>query len=183
MARLPYVDPASASPEVQDILARLPVSLNVFRMMANAETAFRPLIQLGTAILGRLDLNPALREMLILLVGRRSPAPYEWTQHVPIARAVGVSDEQIAALERGALDAACFDAAQHAALAAAAELIERPRVSDERFAALSAHFPPRQIVELLVTVGYYMLVARLLESTGVELDPPAGTAVVDAAKR
>ena len=64
MARLPYVDPASASPEVQDILARLPVSLNVFRMMANAETAFRPLIQLGTAILGRLDLNPALREML-----------------------------------------------------------------------------------------------------------------------
>lgn len=166
------------------MLARLPVSLNVFRMMANADTAFRPLIQLGTAILGRLELDPALREMLILLVGRRSPAPYEWTQHVPIARATGVTDAQIEALERGEIDdAACFDASQQAALAAAAELLERPRVSDERFTALAAHFPPRQIVEMLVTVGYYMLVARLLESTDVDLDPPAGTVVVDAANQ
>lgn len=183
MARIPYVDPATASPEVQETLARLPVSLNVFRMMAHADTAFRPLIQLGTAILGRLELAPDLREMLILLVGRRSPAPYEWTQHVPIARATGVSDAQIAALERGELDAACFDAGQRAALAAAAELIGQPRLSDARFAPLAAHFPPRQIVELIVTVGYYMLVARLLESTDVDLDPPAGTIVVDAANR
>jgi alkylhydroperoxidase family enzyme len=183
MARLPYVDPAAASPEVLETLTRLPVSLNVFRMMAHAESAFRPLILLGTAILGRLDLDPRLRELLILLVGRRSPAPYEWTQHVPIAKAVGVSDDQIAALERGALDAACFDARERAALAAAAELLERPRVSDAGFAALAAHFPPRQIVELLVTVGYYMLVARLLESTAVDLDPPMGTAVADAARR
>jgi alkylhydroperoxidase family enzyme len=183
MARLPYVDPAAASPEVRDTLAQLPVSLNVFRMMAHAETAFRPLIQLGTAILGRQDLDPRLRELLILLVGWRSPAPYEWTQHVPIAKAVGVSDEQIAALERGALDAACFDARQRAALVAAAELLERPRVSDAAFATLAAHFPPREIVELVVTVGYYMLVARLLESTAVDLDPPMGLAVVDAARR
>jgi len=183
MARLPYVEPATAPPEVQETLARLPVSLNVFRMMAHADTAFRPLIQLGTAILGRLDLEPRLRELLILLVGRRSPAPYEWVQHVPIARAVGATDEQIAALERGELDAACFDDRERAALAAAAELLERPRVSDDGFAALAAHFPPRQIVELLVTVGYYMLVARLLESTGVDLDPPMGAAVADAARR
>jgi alkylhydroperoxidase family enzyme len=183
MARLPYVDPAAASPEVRETLERLPVSLNVFRMMAHAETAFRPLIQLGTAILGRQALDPRLRELLILLVGRRSPAPYEWTQHVPIAKAVGIPDEQIAALERGELDAACFDQREQATLAAGAELLERPRLSDAGFAALAAHFPPREIVELVVTVGYYMMVARILESTAVDLDPPMGTAVADAARR
>ncbi len=182
MARLPYVDPASAAPEVRDILARLPVQLNVFRMMAHAETCFRPLLQLGTTILGRQALAPALRELVILLVGKRSPAPYEWTQHVPIARAMGASEAQIEALERGALDAGCFDERERAALRAAAELLERPRLSDAAFAALERHFPPREIVELLLTVGYYMMIARLLESTAVDLDPPAGTAITDAVR-
>jgi len=36
------------------------------------------------------------------------------------------------------------------------------------------------VVELVVTVGYYMLIGRLLETTAVDLDPPAGTQVVDA---
>ncbi len=179
MARLPYVDPASAAPEVRETLARLPASLNVFRMMAHADTCFRPLIQLGTAILGRQALSPTIRELVILLVGRRSPAPYEWTQHVRIARAAGATEGQIAAVERGALDAECFDQPARAALRAAAELLERPRLSDAAFAELERHFPAREIVELLITVGYYMMLARLLESTAVDLDQPVGTAIVD----
>jgi len=180
MARLPYVDPATAPEKVRETLERLPAKLNVFRMMAQAETCFRPLLQLGTAILARQALSPRLRELTILLVGRRSPAPYEWIQHVPIAKATGASDEQIAAVERGALDAACFDDRERAVLAAAAELLERPRLGDASFAALERLFSPREIVELILTVGYYMMVARLLESTAVDIDPPAGTAVVDS---
>jgi len=182
MARLPYVDPASAAPEVRETFARLPVQLNVFRMMAHADTCFRPLLQLGTAILARQALAPMVRELVILLVGRRSPAPYEWTQHVPIARATGASEAQIAATEQGALDAECFDERTRAALRATAELLERPRLSDGTFAELERHFPAREIVELLLTVGYYMMIARLLESTAVDLDPPAGTAIVDAVR-
>ena len=41
MARLPYVDPASAPEPVRDALERVP-PLNIFRMMANADSAFRP---------------------------------------------------------------------------------------------------------------------------------------------
>jgi alkylhydroperoxidase family enzyme len=182
MARMPYVDPESAPDEVQETLARLPVKLNIFRMMAHADTCFRPMIQLGTAILGRQSLPAALRELIILLVGQRSPAPYETTQHVPIARAVGVKPAQIEALQRGELDAECFDPGMRAALAATAELLERPRLSDATFAALAKHFPPREIVEIIVTVGYYMMIARLLESTAVDIDEPAGTAIVDAAR-
>src|SRR5262245_15156562 len=182
MARLPYVDPASAPEQVRETLERLPVKLNVFRMLAQAETCFRPLLQLGTAILARQELSPALRELVILLVGQRSPAPYEWTQHVPIARAAGASDAQIAAIERGALDAECFDARERATLAAAADLLERPRLSDAAFAELARHLSSREIVELILTVGYYMMIARLLESTAVDLDPPAGTAITDAVR-
>src|SRR4029450_7004579 len=55
---------------------------------------------------------------------------------------------------------------------------ERARLSDGAFAALERHFPAREIVELLITVGYYMMVARLLESTAVDIDPPARPPVV-----
>src|SRR5262249_19242417 len=68
MARLPYVDPASAPEAVRATFERLPVSLNVFRMMAHAETGFRPLVLLGTTILGQQQLSPKLRELVILHV-------------------------------------------------------------------------------------------------------------------
>ena len=180
MARLPYVDPQTAPAEVRDLLARLPVDLNVFRMMAHAGPGFRPLVQLGTSILGRQKLSPRLRELTILRVAALSPARYEWVQHVPIAKAVGASDAQVAALEHGAVDAACFDPTERAVLRFTTEVLRDVRASDGTFAELARHLSPQEIVELILTVGYYMMIARLLETTAVDLDPPAGTAVVDA---
>jgi alkylhydroperoxidase family enzyme len=180
MARLPYVDPATASEEVRTLLERLPVSLNVFRMMAHAETGFRPLVTLGTAILGRQKLSPKLRELAILRVANLSAARYEWVQHVPIARATGATAAQIEALERGDAAAPCFDALERSVLRFTTEVLRDVRASEATFADLAEHLTPQEIVELILAVGYYMLIARLLETTAVDLDPPAGTAIVDA---
>jgi alkylhydroperoxidase family enzyme len=180
MARLPYVDPATAPEQVRQVLDALPVKLNVFRMMAHAETGFRPLVSLGGAILGRQQLSPKLRELTILRVATLSPARYEWVQHVPIARATGATDAQIAALEKGEIDAACFDALERSVLRFTTEVLCDVRASDATFADLAGRLSAREVVELILTVGYYMMIARLLESTAVDLDPPAGTKVVDA---
>src|SRR5262249_54378173 len=137
---------------------------------------------LGTAILAREELSPRLRELTILLVGRRSPAPYEWTQHVPIARATGATDEQIAAVERGALDAACFDGRERALLAAAAELLEHPRLGDGSLATLERMLSPPETLDLLRPPDNYTMTARRLGSPPVDTDPPAGTAVVDSTR-
>src|SRR5919198_2656398 len=146
MARLPYVDAAAASEPVRDALERVP-PLNIFRMMANAETAFRPWLRWGATLLEELALDPLLRELSILRVARLTPhAEYEWVQHVPIAKAVGASDEQVAALERDDIDADCFDAVQRAALRFTTEVVQDARASDGTFEALSALVPPRQIV-------------------------------------
>ncbi len=180
MARLPYVDPATAPPSVRDTMDKLPVQLNVFKMMAHAETNFRPLILLGSSILSQQQLSPKLRELTILLVGKRSPAEYEWVQHVPIAKATGATDAQIAALDRGALDDPAFDPVERDVLALAAELLRQPKASDAALAAVRRHLSDREVVELVVTVGYYMLVARILETGGVDLDPPMGTKITDS---
>jgi 4-carboxymuconolactone decarboxylase len=173
MARVPYVDPDGASEPVREALDRLP-PLNIFRMLANAETVFRPFLRFGDALLADLELNGLLRELAILRVSRLTPhAEYEWVQHAPIARAVGASEEQLAALERDNIDASCFDDVQRAMLRFVSEVVRDARASDETFEALAAHLPPRQIVELLLVIGQYMMLARVMATLELELDEPA----------
>ena len=182
MARLPYVDPEKAPDQVRETLERLPVKLNIFRMMAHAETSFRPMMGLGMSILAQQQLSAKLRELVILRVGSLSNARYEWVQHVPIALAAGATEAQVAALERGDIEGP-FDALERLVLRFTTEVVKQVRASDETFGALAALVSPREVVELVLTIGYYMTIARLLESTAVDLDPPAGTSIIDANRR
>ncbi len=164
MARLPYVEPATAPEHVRELLEQLPVKLNVFRMMAHAESDFRPLVGLGTAILGRQKLSAKLRELAILRVAALSPARYEWVQHVPIAQAMGATPAQVAALERGDIAADAFDSLERVVLRFTTEVVRDVRASEATFAELARLLSAQEIVELIITVGYYMMIARWTRS-------------------
>jgi 4-carboxymuconolactone decarboxylase len=183
VARLPYPDPDSAPEPVREALQALP-PLNIFRMLAHAETALRPFLRFGGTILGRLELDPKLRELAILEVAARTEARYEWVQHVSIGRHVGLSDGQIAALERRETQqSAALGDAERAVVAFAAEVVAGPRVSDATFDAVSRWLSPREIVELLLTIGNYMMLARVMTTLELELDDPAGDQVLGAGAR
>ncbi|MEN8181700.1 MAG: carboxymuconolactone decarboxylase family protein [Myxococcota bacterium] len=183
MARIPYVEPENAAPAVREVLDQLPVKLNIFKVMAHAETNFRPLLRLGTSILGQQKLEARLRELAILRVAKLSDAEYEWVQHVPIAKHVGVTDAQVEALERGDLQADAFGELEQVLLRFTDEVVQEVGPSDATFAAASKHLSNREIVELVIAIGFYMTVARLMETVRIDLDPPAGTAVVDEVSR
>ncbi|HEX7407522.1 MAG TPA: carboxymuconolactone decarboxylase family protein, partial [Candidatus Binatia bacterium] len=68
MARLPYVDPTTAPERVRETLAGLAVPLNIFYMMAHAETNLRSLLRLGGTILSKQQLSDRLRELAILRI-------------------------------------------------------------------------------------------------------------------
>jgi alkylhydroperoxidase family enzyme len=141
MARLPYIDPAQAPAPVREALERVP-PLNIFRMMANAETAFRPWLRWGSTLLTDLALDPRLRELAILRVARITPhAEYEWVQHVPLAKAAGVSDTQVDALERDESEADCFSDAEKALLGFTTEVVRDARPSDGTLERLAKCLP------------------------------------------
>lgn len=177
MARLPYPELQALPEEVQTTLGQLPVQLNVFRMMAHASTCFRPWLRLGTAILNELDLDPRLRELVILVVARETQCAYEWGQHVALARLVGVSEEQVRAIEEGKDQAAVFTPTEQLVLTTAKALLASPRLDDEQWNQLVGAFNPRQIVELCLVVGFYSMLARVLETTAVDLDAPFAQAL------
>ncbi len=182
MARIPYVDPATAPEGVREVLAGLPANLNIFRIMAHAETNLGPLLGLGTSILTQQKLDARLRELAILRVARLSHAEYEWVQHVPIAELVGASKAEIEALERGDIESDCFDELAREVLRFTTEVVETVGASKECFDRLSEKLSAQEVVELILAIGFYMMVARLMESTEIDLDAPMSAAVLAAAR-
>ena len=183
MSLVAYPDIASLPEEVRTAIALAPVQLNIFKMMANAETCFIPLTRLGGAILSRQQLDAKLRELVILMVAKIEGGEYEWIQHVPIAISVGAVQEQVDAIERNAIDAPCFSDVERAALRFTEEVVNRVKADEATVRELMKFLSPREIVELILAIGFYMTMARLTETTRTDLDPPAGTKVVDALRR
>ena len=182
MARLPYVDPASASPEIRETLEALP-PLNIFRTVAHADTAVRPLLRLGGAILGQGELDPRRRELAILRTAAVTGAEYEWIQHEAIARGVGASEEQIVAVRAGDLEADSLDEDDRLVLLCAEELLRNDAIGQATFSRARERLSDREIVELILAVGYYRMLAGLMNSVAMDLDELLGEAVVESAMR
>jgi 4-carboxymuconolactone decarboxylase len=182
LARLPYPDPAQAPEKARAIYEKLPAKLNVMRMMLQAPTCMPAFVRLGASILGMQELDDRLREIAILRVAALSRAGYEWTQHVAIARAVGVTDEEISALESG--EPGALDSQARLVAKFTEECVRDVRVSDATFEEARASFSPQEIAELVITVGYYMLIARFLETLGVDAEeaPPEMAARIAEAR-
>jgi len=183
MARLPYLDPADAEPEVRAALESTP-PLGIFRMAANAQGVFVPWLRFGVACLDGREFDQALRELAILRVAQLTPgAEYEWVQHVAIALAVGVTQEQIDAIERDEADAECLGDAGRLIVRFTTEVVRDAAPSEETFAAMAARHSPREIMHLVMVIGQYMLVARVMATSQIDLDPALGDDVLGAALR
>jgi alkylhydroperoxidase family enzyme len=114
VARLPLIDPETTTGDIRASFDRMPVKLNIFRMMAHAEANMIPAMRLGNSILHRQKLSAVNRELLILQVAQLEHGAYEWRQHVPIALGVGVTQRQVDCLERAAYDDGAFSDAERA---------------------------------------------------------------------
>jgi 4-carboxymuconolactone decarboxylase len=163
MARLPLAAPRDGAD---------PAPLKLFRMVANAESAYGPWLGYGGALLTQLELDPVLRELAILQVAKQVGSEYEWVQHDPIALAVGATREQVDAIDAGRLDDASFDADQQAVLRLTRTAVAEGAASEAEVAELAERLGPRQVVELLLVIGNYTAIAMLIASTGLEPDPP-----------
>jgi alkylhydroperoxidase family enzyme len=181
MARLPYVDPANAPERVREALEAVP-PLNVFRMVAHAETALRPWLRFGGALLSAAELDARLRELAILQVSRLTPgAHYEWVQHVPIALAVGAGEDEIAALAAGDTAAESFGEDGRLVLRFTEEVVRDACPAEATWAAADARFSARELIELLLTIGNYMMLGRIMATTRIDIDGPFGVEVAERA--
>jgi len=179
MPLIPYADTSALPEKAKEAFDRLPRKLNIFRMWANAPEMFTSGLRFGGNILGRQKLRADLRELIILLVARLERGEYEWVQHVPIAEHAGCRKDQIAALEGARIAGAEFSPKEQAMLKLSQEVIRDVRASEATVTEAKKHFSPQEIVEIILTCGFYMTMARLTETTRVDIDGPGGAAVLE----
>ena len=171
MARLPYIDPDHAEPHVAAVLRKAP-NLGVFRMVANAQGAFPAWMRFGGTLFDPDELDPFLRELAIARVAAMTPgADYEWVQHAAITLAVGGTQEQLDAIQRGDLDADALGDDGRLVVAFTTQVVRDAAPDEETFAAMTARFTPRELMHLLLVIGQYMMLGRIMATTQIDLEP------------
>ncbi len=166
--KIPLPDETQLAPEIVATLKRLP-ALNVFRMMANAPASFQPLINFAMSILLSSEFDKRKREIAVLRVAHVTRSIYEWTQHVAVAKSVGVTEDEIA---RIAVDGPVthLDEEGNLLCRVADEISRDVRLSDEALGGIKRLYGVRQATELILCCAYFNMLSRFLESTRVELE-------------
>jgi alkylhydroperoxidase family enzyme len=183
MARLPYLEKSDLLPEHQDLLAR---NINLYRLLAHSPRAARSHNTLARFIRDGSRLDPRLRQMAILQVGYVTRSAYEYSHHLRISREFGVSDDDIRAIAaETAGHPTGLDPLTRAVLSAARELTLDVSLGDDTFAALRQGLDPERLTDLVITIGHYNGLVRLIAAMRIDVEddylpyldqfpPPAG---------
>ncbi len=169
MPRLPYPTDLGALAHGSDpMIDKLP-PLNIFKMLCHAPHLLKPFLSLGTALMLQGKLDPLTRECVILRVGYLSQAHYETAQHEAIGLAAGMDDALIGAVKKGSGAKGLTDE-QRIALRFTEHLMQTAHPADAELAPVVEHFGLPGVQELVMLVGYYMMVCRFLEAFGVDVE-------------
>jgi len=170
--RVPFRDFSTLSAEDRELGERAQVNgevVNIFRVLMQHPKLARAWSKFANYILSdQQTLAPREREILILRIGWLNQAPYEYEQHVRIAKSVGLSDDEIDRIGKG--PKAGWNKHDAALVQTADDLFENSVVSDESWKTLSERYNTEQMMDVVFTVGQYNLVSWALNSLGVPLD-------------
>lgn len=124
----------------------------------------------GYALRFGLSLSARLREIVILLVAAAEDSDFERFAHRQAARAAGLADSEIAALESGG----AFnprDDAEHAVVVLTGLLLRTGTLDDAQWSAARDALGHQGVFEVVTLVGWYRLMA--LQLRVFALEPPA----------
>lgn len=178
MTRVPLRDIDGTDPATAGIAGsferenRKPIDL--YRALANAPGLLGGFHELSDALRYRGRVPRRLRELAILRTAHLTGSEYEWLHHVGMARAAGVSDEQVAAIADGA-ESGAFGAVERAVLRLA-DGMHTGQLPEDALAGAAAVTSTEEATELVILCGHYQGVARIIQALGVQTEPAYATA-------
>lgn len=165
--RLAPLDPETLDDDTRRLVPT--GALNIFRTLARHPKLLKRWLVFGNHVLAKSTLPARERELVVLRVGWRCAAEYEFGQHTLIGRQAGVTDDEIVALTTP-LDDHPWSRADRVLLTAVDELHEDQCITDRTWSDLMERWDDQQVLDLIFTAGQYTLVSMALNSCGVALD-------------
>lgn len=154
---------------------------NVMRTLGRHRGLFIPWLFYSSRLMPFGSLRGEESELIILRVAARTGSDYERFHHEALGKQAGLGDDVIAwsALPNGTEQAAPANDGIPGDIAellvrATDELLDDRDLSDDTFAALSARFDERRVLEICLLAGHYAGLAATLKAARVQIEPGAG---------
>lgn len=144
---------------------------NVFALMANCPDILRAFIEMADVVREGGGLDPALRELAIVVTCLTLGNRYEHTRHWNIARRIGVPRDKLEAVwDFEASDN--FTALEKAVMRLARDATRAPeQVSQPVWKAVHSALGDQHSLALLFSIGWYNMTARITGAAALQLEP------------
>jgi len=175
MARISLVEEKD-HPELTALIGKIKAGrrgdlLNIYKLLLHSPPLAATWLEHVGAVRWKTTLDGRIRELAIIRIAYLNRIAYVLQQHVPkLALADGVTLEECNALAdwRGS---PFFDARERAVLGYADAMVEGSDVPDAVFEDVKHHFGEREILELTVLIGTYIMHNRVFNALKVDLEP------------
>lgn len=142
---------------------------NIFLTLQRAPRLFWPWLLFASRLMPYGKIDALDRERIILRVAWLCRSHYEWGQHVDIGGRLGLSMTELPMIAEGA-SAGGWTPHQRLLMTAVDEFHVARFVSEGTWKGLAATYPEDVMLELLMLIGHYEMLAGVLNSVGVELE-------------
>lgn len=143
---------------------------NVATTLARHPKLAKAFYTFGRHLLVESSVPDRLRELVTLRVAWHKQCGYEWFHHVRFGLQIGMTEAEIEAVKIGP-DVGVWTEADRIVLRATDELIGQSEITDATWAALTTILGEQQIMDLVFTIGQYVMVAWAIAAIGIGIEP------------
>jgi AhpD family alkylhydroperoxidase len=144
---------------------------NLFMTLGRHRGLFRAWLWFAGRLMPRGKLPRRDTELVILRVAHLRRCEYEFDHHVRLGRRVGVDADDVARVVDGP-GAEGWTPREKAILTAVDELHDARALGDETWTALGEHLDERRLIELVLLVGHYEMLATAIAALRIQPDAP-----------
>lgn len=146
---------------------------NLFMMLMRNFRLFRSWLPFAAKLMPFGEIARRETELIILRVAWNCRSRYEWGQHVDIGMRIGLTIDDIKRITHGA-EANGWTTNEKTLIQACDEFHHDRMISDMTWQKLTNIYSHRQLLEVLMVIGHYEMLAGVLNSTGLKLDAKLG---------
>lgn len=176
--RIPPLEPSEWTEEVRDLFAVMDgpegrengPSREIMHYLAQHPVLSARFMAFGRHILFDSILSDHVRELVTLYIAWTTKSDYEWVSHVTFGLHIGLTEADIEAVKQGP-DSPHWSEFDRNLLRAVDQLRDSYNLDDELWASLSKKFDQREMIELVYTIGNYLLFSAVLNSFRIPLEP------------
>lgn len=145
---------------------------NIMMVMANHPALGKVYNNWGKHFLMENTLSTRQLELVILRVAWRVKSAYEWHNHVGYAMNAGITVDEIHAI-RDFPACGAWSEEDAALIGAVDELLDHHTILDGTWRTLTKTFDTRQMMDLVFTIGHYVMTSWAISAMGIAVEGSA----------